>query len=109
MTQGTEAHLADAQTRIASAASTEDLRAIEREFTGKDGVVASMLAAIPTLPPEQRKDAGQSANRLKSLSSRPLPRVRPSSRTRRSRPSGRPTASTRPFRRRASTGGRCTP
>lgn len=66
MTQGTEAHLADAQTRIASAASTEDLRAIEREFTGKDGVVASMLAAIPTLPPEQRKDAGQSANRLKS-------------------------------------------
>lgn len=66
MTQGTEAHLADAQTRIASAASTEGLRAIEREFTGKDGVVASMLAAIPTLPPEQRKDAGQSANRLKS-------------------------------------------
>ena len=66
MTQGTEAHLADAQTRIASAASTEDLRAIEREFTGKDGVVASMLAAIPTLPPEQRKDAGQSANRLKT-------------------------------------------
>ena len=66
MTQGIEAHLEDAQTRIASAASTEDLRAIEREFTGKDGVVASMLAAIPTLPPEQRKDAGQSANRLKT-------------------------------------------
>ncbi len=66
MTQGTEAHLEDAQTRIASAASTEALRAIEREFTGKDGVVASMLAAIPTLPPEQRKDAGQSANRLKT-------------------------------------------
>ena len=66
MTQGTEAYLEDAQTRIASAASPEELRAIEREFTGKDGVVASMLAAIPTLPPEKRKDAGQSANRLKT-------------------------------------------
>lgn len=66
MTQGIEAHLEDAQTRIASAACTEDLRAIEREFTGKDGVVAAMLAAIPTLPPEQRRDAGQSANRLKT-------------------------------------------
>ncbi len=66
MTQGIDARLEDAQTRIASAASTEDLRAIEREFTGKDGVVASMLAAIPTLPPEERRDAGQSANRLKT-------------------------------------------
>lgn len=66
MTQGTEAHLEDAQTRIAAAASTEELRAIEREFTGKDGVVASMLKSIPTLPPEERKGAGQSANQLKT-------------------------------------------
>lgn len=65
MTQGIEAHLDQASARIAAAATVADLRAIEREFTGKDGVVASMLAAIPTLPPEERKGAGQSANRLK--------------------------------------------
>lgn len=66
MTQGTDSHLEDAQARIAAAATTDELRAIEREFTGKDGVVATMLKSIPTLPPEERKDAGQNANRLKT-------------------------------------------
>ncbi|MEM8712248.1 MAG: phenylalanine--tRNA ligase subunit alpha [Planctomycetota bacterium] len=61
----TEAILQDGLARVAAASDAEALRAIEREFTGKDGVVASMLAAIPTLPPEERKGAGQSANQLK--------------------------------------------
>ncbi len=61
----TDASLKDAQGRIAAAPDVDALRSIEREFVGKDGVVASMLAAIPTLPPEERKGAGQSANQLK--------------------------------------------
>lgn len=65
MTQNTQDHLAGATARIAAASTVEELRAIEREFVGKDGVVASMLASIPTLPPAERKDAGQSANKLK--------------------------------------------
>lgn len=65
MTQNTQDHLDSATARIAAAQTVEELRAIEREFVGKDGVVASMLASIPTLPPPERKDAGQSANKLK--------------------------------------------
>ena len=61
----TEATLSDALARIATAPDADALRAIEREFVGKDGVVASMLGAIPTLPPAERKGAGQSANQLK--------------------------------------------
>ena len=55
----------EVQARIAQAMASDDLAAIEREFIGKDGVVARQLAAIPDLPPAERKDAGQSANRLK--------------------------------------------
>ena len=61
----TDATLSNALARIATAPDADALRAIEREFVGKDGVVASMLGAIPTLPPAERKGAGQSANQLK--------------------------------------------
>lgn len=61
----TDATLSDALGRISAAPDVDTLRSIEREFVGKDGVVASMLAAIPTLPPADRKGAGQSANQLK--------------------------------------------
>ncbi|MEO1697521.1 MAG: phenylalanine--tRNA ligase subunit alpha [Planctomycetota bacterium] len=66
MTQDMQTHRAEAEAKIAAAADVAALRAIEREYTGKDGVVASMLKAIPTLPPEERKGAGQSANELKT-------------------------------------------
>ena len=66
MSQDPETKLADAVARITSAQDAQELRAIEREFVGKDGVVASMLAAIPTLPPEERRTAGQDANRIKT-------------------------------------------
>ncbi len=58
-------HLSDAEARLCAAASLEDLQALERDFLGKDGVVARALAAIPTLPPAERKGAGQAANQLK--------------------------------------------
>jgi len=61
----TDTNPSAARARIAAAASLDDLQAIEREFLGKDGVIARALAAIPTLPPAERKDAGQAANRLK--------------------------------------------
>lgn len=54
-----------ARARIAAALDVESLQALEREFLGKDGAVARALAALPTLPPAERKDAGQAANRLK--------------------------------------------
>jgi phenylalanyl-tRNA synthetase alpha chain len=56
---------ADATSRVRTAASVDELREIEREFLGKGGVVAAMLASIPSLAPEQRKETGQAANRLK--------------------------------------------
>lgn len=51
--------------RIAAAQDVEALRAVERELVGKSGPVTALLSAIPTLPPDQRKQAGQAANQLK--------------------------------------------
>lgn len=52
--------------RIAAAADEEALRALERSYLDKgQGEVAGLLKRIPTLPPAERKDFGQSANRLK--------------------------------------------
>ena len=44
-------------------ATCEDLRAVEREYLGKDGVVGGAARLDPRLPPEERKDVGQAANR----------------------------------------------
>lgn len=57
--------LAQALERARAAPDEEALRAIDREFLQKGGVVASLLASIPTLPGDQRKAAGQRANRIK--------------------------------------------
>lgn len=51
--------------RIDAATDAEGLRAAEREALGKGGLVSSLLARIPTLAPEERKAAGQGANRWK--------------------------------------------
>ena len=59
-------HLDAAKARIASADSAEALRAIEREYFDKGGVIAGLLAAVPGLPPEERRDAGRGANQLKN-------------------------------------------
>jgi len=57
---------ASALARIAAAPDADALRALEREFLDKGGVVAGLLAAVPTLPPNERRAAGQAANALKN-------------------------------------------
>ncbi len=59
-------HLEEARRRIAEAADEAALRAVERAYVDKGGVVAEMLASIPGLPPEDRKAVGVNANRLKT-------------------------------------------
>jgi len=61
----TQTTLEEARTRIQACADAAGLKAVERDYIGKQGVVASMLASIPSLPPEERKGAGQGANQLK--------------------------------------------
>jgi len=62
--------------RIAQATDEESLRAVERDALGKAGVVAGLLAAIPGLPGDQRRAAGQGANQLKSAVQEELERAR---------------------------------
>jgi phenylalanyl-tRNA synthetase alpha chain len=57
--------LARAKARIQASSSATDLRDVEREYLAKGGVVASLLASIPSLPSEKRKETGQWANTLK--------------------------------------------
>lgn len=52
--------------RVRAASDVEALRAIEREYLQKGGVVAQLLASIPTVAPELRRETGQRANQLKS-------------------------------------------
>jgi len=59
-----ERHETEALTRI-EAASADELRAIEREYIEKGGVVAQLLASVPTLPPAERPVVGRGANQLK--------------------------------------------
>ena len=55
----------DALQRVAAATDVEVLRALEKEFLGKEGVISEVLAAIPSLPAEERRDTGRGANELK--------------------------------------------
>ncbi len=63
--QESETLLAQALASLKSAPDEGALRQVEREYLGQGGVVASLLASIPTLSPERRKETGQLANRLK--------------------------------------------
>ena len=54
-----------AKEQILAASTHDSLKEIEREFLGKKGTVAALLASIPTLPPEERRDVGKNANILK--------------------------------------------
>jgi len=60
-----EALLEDARARIDEALDADAVKAIEREFTGKKGSVSALMAQIPSLPPEERRDFGQAVNELK--------------------------------------------
>ncbi|MCH7866931.1 MAG: phenylalanine--tRNA ligase subunit alpha [Myxococcales bacterium] len=57
--------LQQAQEKILAAQSPDALKQIEREFLGKKGAVAGLLASIPSLPEDQRRDVGKNANLLK--------------------------------------------
>lgn len=56
---------AEALARVAAAEGAEDLRAVDRDYVGKAGALTAMLAAIPSLPPEERPLVGKGANALK--------------------------------------------
>lgn len=55
----------DALARVAAAEDAAALRAVDKDYVGKGGVVAELLASIPSLPPEQRGAVGKGANQLK--------------------------------------------
>lgn len=57
--------LHEARERIGACPDVSALKTLEREYVGKKGVVAAMLAEIPKLAPEARKAHGQRANALK--------------------------------------------
>jgi phenylalanyl-tRNA synthetase alpha chain len=50
---------------IAAVTREDELHAVEREWLDKGGRVAQQLAAVPTLPREERPAAGRAANELK--------------------------------------------
>ncbi len=54
-----------ASEQIAASESADALRAVDREFLGKEGAIQGLLASIPSLPPAERKGVGQAANKLK--------------------------------------------
>jgi phenylalanyl-tRNA synthetase alpha chain len=58
--------------QILAAQTSASLKDIEREFLGKKGAVAALLASIPNLPAEQRPDVGKNANILKKSIQRAL-------------------------------------
>jgi phenylalanyl-tRNA synthetase alpha chain len=51
--------------RIEAAADEAALRAIDRDYNGKEGALTELLASVPSLPPEQRPVVGKGANLLK--------------------------------------------
>jgi phenylalanyl-tRNA synthetase alpha chain len=57
--------LQEARERIGACEDAEALKQIEREYVGKKGAIAALLAEIPKLAPEERKAQGQRANQLK--------------------------------------------
>ena len=57
--------LAAAREKIRGAGDRNAVKDVEREYLGKKGIVAALLASIGALPPEERKLVGQQANRLK--------------------------------------------
>ena len=63
-----EATLAEARRRIEACEDEAALKDTLRDYVGKKGVVAAMLAEIPKLDPADRKAHGQKANALKQSS-----------------------------------------
>jgi phenylalanyl-tRNA synthetase alpha chain len=54
-----------AEKEILASEDVATLKDVERRYVGKKGVASELLSTISGLPPEQRKEAGKSANQLK--------------------------------------------
>ena len=63
---------AEAEARIAGAASLADLEAAEVQYLGRKGSVAGLMRVIPTLPPEERPGFVQRVTAVKDALSRRL-------------------------------------
>jgi len=56
----------EALERIGTADSLESIKALKVQFLGRKGPVMALLKSLGQLPPEERKSAGASANKLKT-------------------------------------------
>lgn len=56
----------EATEAIAAASSMDELENLRVTFLGKQGKITEQMKAIATLPPEERKDFGQSVNQVKN-------------------------------------------
>ena len=65
MDQRLETLQRDALARVADARGPEDLQAVERDYLGKRGGLAEVLASVPSLEPAERPKVGQAANLVK--------------------------------------------
>ena len=54
-----------AEQEIAQCASTDDLKALDKKYLGKAGLLAEGLARIPSLPAQERPQFGKAINLLK--------------------------------------------
>jgi len=61
-----EKTLAEARREARACSDAEALKAVERAYLGKQGAVAQLLASIPKLAPEDRREVGRRANTLKT-------------------------------------------
>ncbi|MCB9915474.1 MAG: phenylalanine--tRNA ligase subunit alpha [Planctomycetes bacterium] len=56
---------AEALARVAAATDEAALRAVDKDYNGKEGAVTLLLASVPGLPPAERPVVGKGANVLK--------------------------------------------
>ena len=59
-----EAALEEADGKIRACGDVDALKRVEREYLGRKGTLATLLASIGKLQPQQRKTVGEGANRL---------------------------------------------
>ncbi len=60
-----EATLTEVKAKAQACQDARALKDLEREYVGRKGVVAGLLASIGQRPPEERKEFGRRANQLK--------------------------------------------
>lgn len=58
--------LNNALVEIASAGALRDLELLKVKYTGKSGIITSLMQELKTLPPEQKRDFGAGINRIKN-------------------------------------------